>query len=122
MKDIIEEFAAKVKELEEQGADVRVAAAEEIPLKDLIGILLGNPNGTLAAIVALAKAHPITVIGAMDDLKQLKIKEETNLVLLTRCMALGHMVMSWHVTPEGQEVYRRAMAEAEKESKDAVKQ
>lgn len=30
MKDIIEEFAAKVKELEEQGADVRVAAAEEI--------------------------------------------------------------------------------------------
>nr|DAS50483.1 MAG TPA: hypothetical protein [Caudoviricetes sp.] len=37
-------------------------------------------------------------------------------------MALGHTVMSWHVTPEGQEVYRRAMAEAEKESKDAVKQ
>ena len=122
MKDIIEEFAAKVKELEEQGADVRVAAAEEIPLKDLIGILLGNPNGTLAAIVALAKAHPITVIGAMDDLKQLEIKEETNLVLLTRCMALGHSIMAWHVTPEGQEVYKRAMAEAEKESKDAVKQ
>ena len=46
MKDIIEEFAAKVKQLEEQGADVRVAAAEDIPLKDLIGILLGNPNGT----------------------------------------------------------------------------
>ena len=122
MKDIIEEFAAKVKELEEQGADVRVAAAEDIPLKDLIGILLGNPNGTLAAVVALAKAHPISVIGAMDDLRQLEIKEETNLVLLTRCMALGHTVMSWHVTPEGQEVYRRAMAEAEKESKDAVKQ
>ena len=122
MKNIIEEFSAKVKELKEQGADVRVASAEEIPLKDLIGILLGNPNGTLAAIVALAKAHPITVIGAMDDLKQLEIKEETNLVLLTRCMALGHSIMAWHVTPEGQEVYRRAMAEAEKESKDAVKQ
>lgn len=122
MKDIIEEFAAKVKQLEEQGADVRVSAAEDISLKDLIGILLGNPNGTLAAIVALSKVHPLTVIGAMDDLKQLEIKEETNLVLLTRCMALGHTVMSWHVTPEGQEVYRRAMAEAEKESKDAVKQ
>lgn len=44
MKDIIEEFAAKVKELEEQGADVRVAAAEEIPLKDLIGICLAIPT------------------------------------------------------------------------------
>lgn len=74
MKDIIKEFAAKVKQL--------VAAAEDIPLKDLIGILLGNPNGTLAAIVVLAKAHPITVIGAMDDLKKLEIKEETNLILL----------------------------------------
>ena len=122
MKDIIEEFAAKVKELKEQGADVRVAAAEEIPLKDLIGILLGNPNGTLAAIIALSEAHPLKIIGAMDDLKQLEIKEETNLVLLTRCMALGHTVMSWHVTPEGQEVYRRAMAEAEKESENAIKQ
>jgi hypothetical protein len=122
MKDIIEEFAAKVKQLEEQGADVRVAAAEDIPLKDLIGILLGNPNGTLAAIVALAKAHPITVIGAMDDLKELEIKEETNLVLLTRCMALGHSIMAWHVTEEGQEIYRRAMAEAEKESENAIKQ
>ena len=122
MKDIIEEFAAKVKQLEAQGTDVRVAAAEDIPLKDLIGILLGNPNGTLAAIVALSKVHPLAVIGAMDDLKQLEIKEGTNLVLLTRCMALGHTVMSWHVTPEGQEVYRRAMAEAEKESKNAVKQ
>lgn len=122
MKDIIEEFSAKVKELEEQGADVRVAAAEKIPLKDLIGILLGNPNGTLAAIVALSKVHPITVIGAIDNLKQLEIKEETNLVLITRCMALGHSIMAWHVTPEGQEVYRRAMAEAEKESENAVKQ
>lgn len=122
MKDIIEEFAAKVKELEEQGADVRVAAAEDIPLKDLIGILLGNPNGTLAAIVALAKANPLMVICAMEDLKQLEIKEETNLVLLTRCMALGYSIMAWHVTPEGQEVYRRTMAEAEKESENAVKQ
>lgn len=84
--------------------------------------MLGNPNGTLAAIVALAKAYPIAVIGAMDDLKQLEIKEETNLVLLTRCMVLGHSIMAWHVTPEGQEVYRRAMAEAEKESENAIKQ
>lgn len=122
MEDIIKEFADKVKELEEQGADVRVAAAEDIELKDLIGILLGNPNGTLAAIIALAEANPLNVISAMSDLKELEIKEETNLVLLTRCMALGHSIMAWHVTPEGQEVYRRAMAEAEKESENAVKQ
>ena len=76
----------------------------------------------MAAIVALSKVHPITVIGAMNDLKQLEIKEETNLVLLTRCMALGHSIMAWHVTEEGQEIYRRAMAEAEKESENAVKQ
>lgn len=35
MKDIIEEFAAKVKQLEEQGADVRVSAAEDISLKKI---------------------------------------------------------------------------------------
>lgn len=122
MNDIVKEFAAKVKELEEQGADVRVAAAEEIPLNDLIGILLANPNGALASIIVLSEVNPLKIIGAIEDLKQLKVGDKTNLVLLTRCMALGHTVMSWHVTEEGQKVYRQAIAEAEKESENAVKQ